>query len=262
MKQSPSLPKVKRSGFTLIELLVVIAIIAILAAILFPVFARARENARRSSCQSNLKQIGLGIIQYIQDYDEKFMPGEGYEKAWEIQPGIVPSWDLVIQPYTKSMQVLICPSDTYSVVTNGALGTYGTNLRRSYSMPQDLAPEFNNGTGPNGRDGISLAKVGSPVLTVMAGERGGCGPNPSSGATWFYCSTFSGSGQTAAAGYAELTNGPRGTPGRHLGTNNWLYVDGHVKAKNMVQQGTQPFPGYPENYDTGSWMERGSQLPE
>ncbi len=61
-------------GFTLIELLVVIAIIAILAAILFPVFARARENARRASCQSNLKQVGLGIMQYVQDYDERYMP--------------------------------------------------------------------------------------------------------------------------------------------------------------------------------------------
>ena len=62
----------RKEGFTLIELLVVIAIIAILAAILFPVFARARENARRASCQSNLKQIGLGMFMYLQDYDEKF----------------------------------------------------------------------------------------------------------------------------------------------------------------------------------------------
>src|SRR6185436_12145569 len=64
-----------RSGFSLIELLVVIAIIAILAAILFPVFGRARENARRSSCQSNLKQIGLGVAQYLQDYDERLPSG-------------------------------------------------------------------------------------------------------------------------------------------------------------------------------------------
>ena len=75
-------PGIKRShlGFTLIELLVVIAIIAILAAILFPVFARARENARRASCMSNLKQIGLGLMQYTQDYDEKYpCPGStGY----------------------------------------------------------------------------------------------------------------------------------------------------------------------------------------
>src|SRR5687767_6194063 len=62
----------RKSGFTLIELLVVIAIIAILAAILFPVFARARENARRASCQSNLKQVGLGFVQYTQDYDERY----------------------------------------------------------------------------------------------------------------------------------------------------------------------------------------------
>ncbi|MBC8104296.1 MAG: DUF1559 domain-containing protein, partial [Cytophagales bacterium] len=71
-----NLRKSSRAGFTLIELLVVIAIIAILAAILFPVFARARENARRASCQSNLKQIGLGLIQYSQDYDEKLVPAD------------------------------------------------------------------------------------------------------------------------------------------------------------------------------------------
>ena len=77
-KRSCSESAIKR-GFTLIELLVVIAIIAILAAILFPVFARARENARRASCASNLKQIGLGLMQYVQDYDEGHPFCEGHD---------------------------------------------------------------------------------------------------------------------------------------------------------------------------------------
>ena len=89
-------PRAKAKGFTLIELLVVIAIIAILAAILFPVFARARENARRSSCQSNMKNIALGFKQYIQDYDESY-PAKG-------------TWTTAIYTYTKSDQVLRCPS--------------------------------------------------------------------------------------------------------------------------------------------------------
>src|SRR5687767_13552480 len=118
-------------GFTLIELLVVIAIIAILAAILFPVFARARENARRASCQSNLKQIALGMIQYTQDYDERlplmfYMRNMTYLPAGD--PGQLPnpmtydsnvtggnfvtSWVDEIQPYVKSQQIFACPSDS------------------------------------------------------------------------------------------------------------------------------------------------------
>ncbi len=97
----------KVSGFTLIELLVVIAIIAILAAILFPVFARARENARRASCQSNLKQIGLGILQYTQDYDEKYPSGTTTVGGAR---GI--GWAGQCLPYIKSTQVFVCPSDT------------------------------------------------------------------------------------------------------------------------------------------------------
>jgi prepilin-type N-terminal cleavage/methylation domain-containing protein len=119
-----------RKGFTLIELLVVIAIIAILAAILFPVFAQARAAARKTSCLSNLKQLGLGFQMYTQDYDETFPgiafgnnPGQGW--PWTVFPGSV-DWTGVftvgIQPYVKNMQLLQCPSGTE---TNRWSGTNG-----------------------------------------------------------------------------------------------------------------------------------------
>lgn len=101
----------RKTGFTLIELLVVIAIIAILAAILFPVFAKAREKARQSSCLSNVKQLSLALFQYAQDYDERFpffitgTPTQG--RAW---------WN-VTQPYVKNEQVLWCPSMSHNAPT-------------------------------------------------------------------------------------------------------------------------------------------------
>src|SRR6476659_7951599 len=104
-----------KNAFTLIELLVVIAIIAILAAILFPVFARARENARRSSCQSNLKQIGLGLLQYAQDYDERLpfffygVDGNATDPPTVANPRY--KWMDAIYPYVKSEQIFACPSD-------------------------------------------------------------------------------------------------------------------------------------------------------
>jgi prepilin-type N-terminal cleavage/methylation domain-containing protein len=103
----------QKKGFTLIELLVVIAIISILAAILFPVFGRARENARRSSCQSNLKQIGLGMLQYTQDYDENY-PLNGsnvFAHASESFGRDQHSWRSLIFPYVKSEQLFVCPSN-------------------------------------------------------------------------------------------------------------------------------------------------------
>jgi prepilin-type N-terminal cleavage/methylation domain-containing protein len=107
----------RRSAFTLIEILVVVAIIGILAAILFPVFGRARENARRAACQSNLKQIGLGIAQYSQDYDEA-MP-YGYLYYTQVPaPNDLRMWDDLVQPYLKSYQVLVCPSHSNPIAYN------------------------------------------------------------------------------------------------------------------------------------------------
>lgn len=147
--------RVEKSGFTLIELLVVISIIAVLAAILFPVFARARENARRTSCVSNLKQIGLGMMMYLQDYDERFplaivgahgfgsgltggpdsgssnavggsfcdnMPCGKFKVNSSSVNGNYVSWMDLIYPYTKSIQVFVCPSQQ-----NEDYGGYGYN---------------------------------------------------------------------------------------------------------------------------------------
>ncbi len=98
----------RKSGFTLIELLVVIAIIAILAAILFPVFAQAREKARQISCTSNMKQIGLAILQYQQDYDEAY-PSSDW---WNVPGGTSPvGWPTRVQPYIKNLAVFGCPDD-------------------------------------------------------------------------------------------------------------------------------------------------------
>ncbi|MBM3499887.1 MAG: prepilin-type N-terminal cleavage/methylation domain-containing protein [Armatimonadetes bacterium] len=100
----------QRRGFTLIELLVVIAIIAILAAILFPVFARAREKARQASCLSNQKQIALGFLMYVQDYDEAMLC-HAYGAYNGVQPWIV--WPHQLQPYIKNWQLYGCPSSPY-----------------------------------------------------------------------------------------------------------------------------------------------------
>jgi prepilin-type N-terminal cleavage/methylation domain-containing protein/prepilin-type processing-associated H-X9-DG protein len=140
----------RKIGFTLIELLVVIAIIAILAAILFPVFARARENARRASCMSNEKQIGIAVMQYLQDYDERYMHQHENEGGSDPIPDYF--WYQPLQPYIKSDQVFRCPSDTENprtaesdYVINGFFAHDSASSQFSNIAEQIMASERHNG---------------------------------------------------------------------------------------------------------------------
>jgi prepilin-type N-terminal cleavage/methylation domain-containing protein/prepilin-type processing-associated H-X9-DG protein len=232
----------KRPAFTLIELLVVIAIIAILAAILFPVFSRARENARRSSCQSNMKQIGLGFLQYTQDYDERFpAPNGGYQIGGATGPQA--TWDLVLQPYMKSTQILKCPSDPVSF--EQTLEGFG-KVTRSYSMADYLNEDA------TWQAGVNQSAIKQPAVTVMLMEKYNYPANATTGWAganngWAWVIYSDEQATDANANMNQLnatTNANAG--GRHLGTNNILYTDGHVKALPYSKR-TAWLTGHPTN---------------
>ncbi|BCM93941.1 hypothetical protein IAD21_05836 [Abditibacteriota bacterium] len=199
-----------KKAFTLIELLVVIAIIAILAAILFPAFARARENARKASCQSNLKQIGLGILQYSQDYDEK-MP-----MAYEINTptnGVHTHWRTLIYPYLKSVQIFACPSNSINSTpandNNTSLGTNYPNFPASYAC---------NSTNQNA-GGVMARSTATPSLISLSEI-----VEPSR--TWMITENASADAEVPGSPYKPLFG--------HLTMPNWLFCDGHVKSLKPI----------------------------
>ena len=154
-----------RKGFTLIELLVVIAIIAILAAILFPVFAKAREKARQASCQSNLKQLGIGFVQYTQDNDETY-GGDLNTNATTTTPGSYGNgngWAGQIYPYVKSSGVYTCPDDPTLPSTGDTVISYAINFNLYDGDQASAVSGANSGFMPNA---ISLSKINSPAVTV------------------------------------------------------------------------------------------------
>jgi prepilin-type N-terminal cleavage/methylation domain-containing protein/prepilin-type processing-associated H-X9-DG protein len=214
-----------RTGFTLIELLVVIAIIAILAAILFPVFARARENARRASCQSNLKQIGLGIIQYAQDYDERMLFASNYGP-----PATPTTWKDTLNPYTKSYQIFRCPSDSRSGMSAAASPN---NNAYSYTPNHcgDPAGSLGGNVGPISFDDggavrtIVLSQLDAPSTTYMVADSTGFAHFDISGCTSAAIGAPTG-GDMSRLGTASNIN----VIERHLETANVLWADGHVKA--------------------------------
>ena len=222
MNSSPFVRQSARRGFTLIELLVVIAIIAILAAILFPVFARARENARRASCQSNLKQIGLGIMQYSQDYDEK-LPRRTIAGA--VGSSGFASWRFMIQPYVKSRQLFGCPSNPGNATSSIDDGTPALPLiPRSYSI--NGTRDNIGGTPPSSiNEDITLAQMGSSSQVILVGET-----DPD----WTYPEIYMTGPATPATGDTVQHYAFKG----HLNTVNWLFCDGHVKALKPTATGT------------------------
>jgi prepilin-type N-terminal cleavage/methylation domain-containing protein/prepilin-type processing-associated H-X9-DG protein len=205
------LHRTREKGFTLIELLVVIAIIAILAAILFPVFAKARESARNASCTSNLKQLGLAIAQYANDYDNTMVSGGGTN--WP-GPNLANSmqWQWVIQPYAKNTMILRCPSQPQRHVV-----AYGVN-------------NVCTSADPAGR-GISESAILEPAETVLLGETNCCnGTNV--GATPANINiAIQGGDYTLWDDWNRYAsaNANDHLP-RHNGRNNFLFCDGHVKS--------------------------------
>ncbi len=227
----------RKQGFTLIELLVVIAIIAILAAILFPVFARAREKARQSACLSNCKQLGLAVMQYVQDYDGMYPDSSstglnyasGYLGGTHINDYAIRIWSddsqtnvagmaKTLGPYVKNQQMFVCPSDPK------VDRWIGGKQRGSYYMRHALdAYAFSF------QHSLNEAALKRPSQLILAGEEawhwGGSSP-------WFW--------DTADAGSPKDFNG--------------LYMDGHAKVSK------QPYitPLGTASYDF-NWVFQGHQ---
>lgn len=255
------------SAFTLIELLVVIAIIAILAAILFPVFAQAREQARKTSCLSNMKELALANLMYVQDYDEAFCnEGQPQAPAWGWQM----TWLVETQPYIKNYGIMHCPSDSHTTPSwSGPAFSYAANGAFCYNNGWKMCGIINPARTWNDdwQVAISDASISFPSSTILFSERRTMGPN-----SWM--TTQDGGIEGAFSCWATVLMGPdgvdhgnqlpgqqggmidgafpasgvgvdgtwmpadprsTGTIGLHSKMGNFAFADGHVKTMNPIQ---------------------------
>jgi prepilin-type N-terminal cleavage/methylation domain-containing protein/prepilin-type processing-associated H-X9-DG protein len=215
----------RRRGFTLIELLVVIAIIAILAAILFPVFARAREKARQAACQSNLKQIGLANQMYMADYDGRYLPnatrvagitGNGY---W---------WMILAQPYIKNLQLVECPSFDSVIWCNPPVR--GCNDQPPYGR-------YRGGYGAN-RGYNNILRVG---YQAPSGRKDTTVPAPADTIHVVDVMCIVAAGDTHQTFDPEIPRTSGGPQPRHNGGFNTLFCDGHVKFLKTHRRASDTF---------------------
>lgn len=234
----------KSQGFTLIELLVVIAIIAILAAILFPVFAKVREKARQTSCASNMKQLGLAEQQYSQDYDEIYSGSFLDLGAPQHKRRVFPE---LLYPYTKSLGVYQCPDSTRHMNNDWADNCDPNPITCNKGagitdFSYNAITEFNNDLGNTNNDAANnpLASIDVPSETIMLMDgRGGSFYN-----CWrtnetdikgsFYGNTWSGNSNPGVSSIPEK---------RHTDGSNYLWYDGHVKWMRNSRKVTAAYPG-------------------
>ncbi len=205
-----------RKGFTLIELLVVIAIIAILAAILFPVFARAREKARQTSCLNNCKQMGVAALMYSQDYDERIIAAYSdlrpYGLRCDLFNTVLVYWPALMYPYVKNLHIFVCPS------------------KPEGSFARWLSYGCNGWVVRSARNAFKLPQIKYPAETVMFADSDWTG-RPDYGwsnsynfqhSSW-HCSSF--------------------VPARHNGGANYTFADGHAKWHDMQLDPNSPYVG-------------------